>query len=163
MSALDKAAKTERDPESCWQTPDWLMARIREALGGTIELDPCTTPENPTGAERFYTPDDDGILQPWDFARTIYVNPPYGRTIFHWVKKAVAAGMFGAQVILLVPARTDAAWWHYIAPKASILLFKGRIRFKGAGGSPKFPSALLGLNNDLSTLADLGVLLEHAA
>lgn len=57
-------AKTEQSPESCWRTPQWLVERIRSVLGG-IDLDPCTSADNPVEAQGFIAPPDDGILTPW--------------------------------------------------------------------------------------------------
>jgi phage N-6-adenine-methyltransferase len=162
MSALDVAAKTEQDPASCWETPAWLGERIREAFGGSIDLDPCTTAANPMGARRFYAPPDDGILPVWHTHGTVYINPPYGRTIHHWIGKAVnAAATPTCKIILLVPARTDSQWWHHLQRHAAAtIFFRGRIRFKNSNGSPKFPSALVGLNHNLHKLRDLGSLMR---
>jgi phage N-6-adenine-methyltransferase len=160
MSALDVAAKTERDPASCWETPEWLVERVRAAFGGVIDLDPCTTPQNPVGALRFFAPPEDGIALSWSsfgMGHRIYCNPPYGRTIRHWTEKCGFYASAGREIILLVPARTDANWWHELQANATATVFlRGRISFKNAGGSPKFPSALVGLNHDLAQLADLG-------
>ena len=50
-----------------------------------FDLDVCALPEN-AKCERFYTPEDDGLSQPWDGG--VWCNPPYGRDIVHWVKNA---------------------------------------------------------------------------
>lgn len=151
-----KSAKTEQDPESCWETPLWLVDRVRAAFGGVIGLDPCTTRANPTGALAFYAPPDDGILLPWEHG-PIYVNPPYGYTIRYWTRKSIAVAAGGQRIILLVPSRTCGRWFHEIAKVATAIIFiKGRLRFSGATENAKFPSALIGLNHDLADLEDLG-------
>jgi phage N-6-adenine-methyltransferase len=160
IGGMSTAAKTERGPTSGYETPKWLVERIRAALGGEIHLDPCTTKENPTGASRFFAPpEQDGILCTWWWAKTIYINPPYGRTIAHWTDKAIDMLATECKVILLVPARTDAAWFQRLAKAASGVVFHaGRIQFV-TGGKPNdapFPSAIVGINHDLSELADLG-------
>lgn len=164
IGGMSVAAKTERDSASCYETPQWLVERIRTAFGGTIDLDPCTTLKNPVGATRFYAPPDDGIALPWHSER-IYVNPPYGRTIRHWAQKAIQEA-WACQVILLVPARTDARWFQELAREANRVIFiAGRIQFVtgGAPGNAPFPSALVGLNHDLAALADLGWYCRRAA
>src|SRR5690625_4107952 len=83
-------------------TPPYVLEPVRAALGGTIDLDPCTEPDNPTRAERFYTVDDDGLALPWD-ADTIYVNPPYGKAREPWVLRCIDAAKTGSGVVLLVP------------------------------------------------------------
>ena len=39
---------------------------------------------------RYFTPEDDGLKQPWDVppGYAVFCNPPYGRQIGEWVKKA---------------------------------------------------------------------------
>jgi hypothetical protein len=48
-----------------------------DVLGGIV-LDPCTEPDNPTGASTFYYPPQDGCVLTWD-ARTVWCNPPLWR------------------------------------------------------------------------------------
>jgi WD40 repeat protein len=36
-------------------------------------------PDNPLGASYFFTKQTDGLAQSWDFARSVYINPPYNR------------------------------------------------------------------------------------
>jgi len=160
---MSVAAKTEQDPESCYETPEWLVERIRRAFGGQIDLDPCTTAQNPVGATKFVCPPDDGIAYQWaNHGARIFCNPPYGRTISHWTQKAKDAAHDGASVILLVPARTDSAWFQDLVVKASAVLFiKGRLTFRGQKTGAPFPSALVGLNHHLLDLADLGWLVRQ--
>ena len=139
----------------------WFIARIVEVLGH-IELDPCTVVSNPVGAMRYYTPDDDGILQPWH-AETIYVNPPYGKTIRHWVEKALTAAQLGSRVLLLVPARTESKWFQASLRAADAALFlAGRLKFYenglGVSSDAPFPSVLLAYNCSVDSLGDLGTI-----
>jgi len=67
------------------------------------------------------------------------MNPPYGREIGKWVKKAYQEG----GVVGLLPARTDTKWFHdYIYGKAKIRFLKGRVKFSGKGPAP-FPSMIV--------------------
>ena len=54
-------------------------------------LDACAVRENAKCAA-YYTPQQDGLSQPWP--GRVWCNPPYGREIGRWVKKAyeTAAG-----------------------------------------------------------------------
>src|SRR5690348_16135896 len=61
-----------------WQTPEWILERVRHVIGGQIELDPATTEDNPTKALRFYTAQENGLTQPWS-ASSIFLNPPWSR------------------------------------------------------------------------------------
>jgi site-specific DNA-methyltransferase (adenine-specific) len=72
------------------------------------------------------------------------MNPPYGREISLWVKKAYESSLNdGTVVVCLLPARTDTGWWHdYVLSRAEWTWFiRGRLRFSGKGSAP-FPSAL---------------------
>jgi site-specific DNA-methyltransferase (adenine-specific) len=68
-------------------------------------LDPCATAAN-AKCKRYFTSADDGLKQDWR-RRAVFMNPPYGRAIGEWVKKASEAQ---ALVVCLLPARTDTRW-----------------------------------------------------
>ena len=51
----------------------------------------------------------------------MFCNPPYGRALGAWVRKAYEEAQAGTTVVLLIPARTDTAYFHdYIYGKAEI-------------------------------------------
>lgn len=59
-------------------TPSKVLDAVRDY--GPIVLDPCTEPDNPTGANYFFTREEDGLKQNWrSFSRggLIFINPPY--------------------------------------------------------------------------------------
>ena len=51
---------------------------------------------------KFFTPEIDGLKQTW--SGTCWMNPPYGREIERWVKKAFESAQAGATVVCLLPA-----------------------------------------------------------
>lgn len=125
-----------------WSTP-WDFFKAQEAEFGPFDLDVCATPEN-AKCSRFYTREQNGLAQPW--TGRCWVNPPFGREIGRWVKKAAEEARHNADcVVCLLPARTDTAWWHdYVAPYAARVVFiRGRITFEGAQNSAPFPSAIV--------------------
>ena len=134
-------------------TPPYILEPIREALGG-IELDPCTEPDNPTGADRFYTVDDDGLAQPWD-AQRIYCNPPYGKAREPWTRRCIEAASNGAAVVLLIPSHTDTRLVHECFTTAACALFiRGRVKFgvlrkNRRQEAASHPSVLFGWNVQL--------------
>ena len=123
-----------------WPTPRAFFEQMAAEFG-PLELDVCATPANAKCAS-FYTRADDGLAQPWAPARC-WMNPPYGRTIGLWMRKAYEESQRGALVVCLVPARTDTAWWHDYAAKGQVRFLRGRLRFEGGKHSAPFPSAVV--------------------
>lgn len=85
------------------------------------------------------------------------MNPPYGREIGAWMRKAYDESRRGAVVVCLVPARTDTTWWHEFAVKGRVTFVRGRLKFNGHKSGAPFPSAVVvfdGLGGDLRRQAD---------
>lgn len=111
-----------------WETPLELFKQLDAIYH--FDLDVCALPHN-AKCDKYYTPDDDGLSKPWE--GTCWMNPPYGRQIGRWMEKAYKSSLVGATVVCLVPSRTDTAWWHDYAMRASkITYIRGRIKFVGA-------------------------------
>jgi phage N-6-adenine-methyltransferase len=128
-----------------WATPQDFFDTVNARFNFTLDV--CATPEN-AKCERFYTKEQDGLAQPW--TGRVWCNPPYGRVIGHWVKRARQAVESGEAevVVCLVPSRTDTAWWHRWAIRAEVEFLEGRLRFGGGGNSAPFGSVLLVFRND---------------
>lgn len=91
-----------------WATPQDLFDRLDAEFHFTTDV--CALPENAKCAN-YFTPEVDGLAQDW--TGTCWMNPPYGREIGRWVRKAHDAAASGkATVVCLLPARTDTAWFH---------------------------------------------------
>lgn len=115
-----------------WETPQSFFDQLNNEFG--FDLDVCALPEN-AKCDRYYTSDDDGLKQKW--SGVCWCNPPYGRQIGKWVEKAYKAD---CTVVMLLPARTDTAWFHdYIYGKAEICFVRGRLKFGGAKWNAPFP------------------------
>ena len=125
-----------------WSTPQDFFNKIREEFHP--ELDVCALPSN-AKCSRFFTPEQDGLQQPW--TGVCWMNPPYGRTIGSWMKKAYESSRSGATVVCLVPARTDTAWWQDYAAKGEIRFIRKRLRFGNAKSAAPFPSAIVIFRN----------------
>ena len=127
-----------------WQTPDAVLDLVRKVA--PIGLDPCTTADNPCGAERFYCrPEHDGLADPWNGMGLVYLNPPYGREISQWTRTAALWAAQGVEIVMLTGAKPDTQWWHgdIVPGAAGVLFWKGRLRFRGAPAAAPFPSALV--------------------
>ena len=105
----------------------------------SFTLDPCANDTNHK-CKKYFTKTENGLLQNWD-DEIVFCNPPYGREIGKWVKKAAESK---ATVVMLLPARTDTKWFHdYIYEKAEIRFIKGRLKFGEAQNSAPFPSMVV--------------------
>lgn len=123
-----------------WPTPSQLFARLDARFRFT--LDPCASAANAKCAS-YYTPADDGLSQPWA-PHSVFMNPPYGRTIGSWVAKAHTEAGRGALVVCLLPARTDTAWWHdHVRHADRVRFLRGRVRFGEAKQGAPFPSVVV--------------------
>ena len=137
MNRIDKVLLSSKSNE--WETPQDLFDGLNEIYKFT--LDPCSTHENHK-CDKYYTQEDNGLAQDWS-GETVFMNPPYGREIGKWIKKAYESSLQGAKVVCLVPARTDTAWWWDYCTKGEIEFIRGRLKFGGSKNSAPFPSALI--------------------
>ncbi len=159
----DRRYRAADHPSQTWFTPAYVLDRVRDDFGGDIDLDPCTTADNPVGAYRWFTPTEDGLSTSWDNAGSVFVNPPYSKAREPWVNKCIAAGDRGQAVILLIPAATDTRIFQKAAASASEIVFiKGRVKFgvlrpNRRQVAASHPSALLGWNTKLNHCATLGL------
>jgi len=119
-----------------WATPQDFFDQ-QNALHGPFDVDVCADATNAKCAV-YFDKDADGLKQTW--AGKCWMNPPYGRDIGKWMKKAHESE---ATVVCLVPARTDTKWWHDYAMKGEITFIKGRLKFGSAVNSAPFPSAVV--------------------
>lgn len=137
MMAISKTLYSSKT--DMWETPQVLFDELDKEFH--FELDVCATPENAKCVE-FYTKEQDGLKQPWNC--TCWCNPPYGRDVWQWVRKALFASIEGATVVMLLPARTDTKWFHdYIYKRAEIRFLKGRLKFGNSKNSAPFPSMIV--------------------
>lgn len=124
-----------------WCTPLNVLGRIYQF--DKIGLDPCGNANSEVIADEIWT--EGGLDRPWHDKGLVYVNPPYGRGIGDWIAKCNKTSHdSNADIIALVPARTDTEWFRSALCLASrICLIRGRLRFQDAPSSAPFPSALI--------------------
>lgn len=132
-----------------WETPQKLFDELNKEFHFT--LDPCSSHQN-AKCKRHYTIEEDGLKQTWA-NEVVFCNPPYGREIGNWVKKAYDEWKrHSATVVMLIPARTDTIYFHeYIYKYAELRFVKGRIKFEingdNFGGGATFPSMIVVFRN----------------
>ena len=132
-----------------YETPAHIFDSLDSFYGFTLDV--CATPEN-AKCEKYFTIEDNGLVQDWR-GDVCWMNPPYGRDVGKWVKKAYETAQLGGLVVGLIFARTDTRWWHdYVwyanapRPGVDVSFLKGRVRFELDGvaqGPAPAPSVVI--------------------
>lgn len=128
-----------------WSTPQYFFDWCNKNWG-PFTLDVCATLDN------FKCPMflcANSLEATW--RGKCWMNPPYGRGIGAWVKKAAeSAGASAELVCCLLPARTDTKWWHaHVQPvidgkrPGAFHFVPGRLKFGGSKNSAPFPSVVV--------------------
>jgi site-specific DNA-methyltransferase (adenine-specific) len=116
-----------------WATPQAMFDELNREF--QFDYDPCP----------LYAADTmsvDGLSSDW--GNSTFCNPPYGRTLGLWTRKAREQAALGKTVVLLIPSRTDTKWWHEDVMLADEIRFvRGRLKFGGAPYNAPFPSAVV--------------------
>ena len=121
-----------------WETPQSFFDELNEEFH--FETDICATAEN-AKCNGFYNKLTNALTKQWE--GICWMNPPYGRKITDWVKKAYESSQAGSTVVCLLPSRTDTKWFHDYCIKGEIRFIKGRLKFGGAKWNAPFPSMVV--------------------
>ena len=73
-----------------WKTPQYLFDELDKEFG--FDVDVCAITEN-AKCSKYFTPEEDGLSKDW--VGVCWMNPPYGRAIGNWVKKAYESSVKG--------------------------------------------------------------------
>ena len=125
-----------------WETPHQTFSVLDAEFH--FNLDPCATDVNHKCAD-YYTKEDDGLSKDWG-GRRVFCNPTYGREIGKWVKKCYEESQKpDTLAVMLIPARTDTAYFHdFIYGKAREIRFvRGRLHFNESKSAAPFPSMIV--------------------
>ena len=124
MARLDKQFSSNSVE---WPTPDSLFQPLNQEFGFTLDV--AANLEN-TKCEAFFSKEENGLIQPWK--GICWMNPPFGRELKLWMKKAVEEQKRGVTTVCLIPSRTNTIWFHEtVLPNAEIRFVKGRPKFGG--------------------------------
>jgi len=123
-----------------WATPQAFFDEVNKEFN--FRLDVCADAEN-SKCGIYLSKEVNALTKNWsDVDGWKWMNPPYGRQIKEWVKKASEERM----VVALLPARTDTRYFHefiYKKKDVEIRFIKGRLKFGEATNSAPFPSMLV--------------------
>ena len=77
-----------------WETPPELFRELDNEFHFT--LDTASSDDNCL-CDKHYTPEQDGLMQSWQTDGAVWCNPPYGRDIGKWVRKAYHESLGGGR------------------------------------------------------------------
>ena len=131
-----------------WCTPQDFFDELNDEFCFTLD---AAATDKTAKCVNYFTPETDALRQDWGaFGGAVFCNPPYGRTLGTWVKKAhdEAIKHPHTPIVLLIPARTDTSYFHeYIYEIAEIRFIRGRLKFTDDDGNASdpapFPSMLV--------------------
>lgn len=129
------------------KTPKSLYEELNKEFN--FDFDPCPT-----------NPKFNGLKIPW--GKRNFINPPYGRKIKSWIKKAYEEYLRGKLCVLLIPSRTDTRWWHeYIMKSTDIRFIKGRLKFSNYKNGAPFPSCVVVFSNGINREKQINQVLNN--
>lgn len=106
-----------------WETPQDFYDQLNAKYH--FEWDLAASDDN-AKCSCYFTRDDNSLEQDWEgLSGNLFLNPPYGRELKLWVKKAATTGLKDKQkLVMLIPSRTDTSYWHdYVFNHAEIKFF----------------------------------------
>jgi site-specific DNA-methyltransferase (adenine-specific) len=102
-----------------------------------------------TKCKLYYSIDLDALSRDWSkdigIGGHAFLNPPYGREIGKFLKKAFEESKKGIYITCLIPARTDTKYFHSYCSLGKVSFIKGRLKFKNGNinAPAPFPSAIV--------------------
>ena len=119
-----------------YETPDNLFNRINNIFNFTRDV--CASEENKK-CENFWSEENSCLDKKWDGVN--WMNPPF-KDMKKFIKKAYEE-RYNAITVCLLPARTNAKWWHEYCMKGEVYFICGRPKFKGCIHGLPQPLALV--------------------
>lgn len=121
-------------------TPWEFIRALQYHYDERFEIDLAATAEN-TKAPIYLSPQDNSLSRSWRLYKGLcWLNPPFA-DIAPWVEKCAVEKLYGARILLLVPASIGANWyWDWVHDYASVYSI-GRLTFEGS--SDPYPKDLM--------------------
>lgn len=140
LGYIGKTPGTETRDSDSWYTPSKYVESARQVLGEFL-LDPFTSvsANQVINAKNIFTEEDNALDKSWECARngSVWMNPPYGRTMTAAVEKFVSEYSLGnfSQGIVLCNNATDTKWFARLMTKSTAICFTNhRIQFENIDG-----------------------------
>lgn len=120
-----------------WCTPQDFFDHLNEEFG--FVLDAAAT-DKTAKCPLYYTPETDGLSQSWDRGGAVFCNPPYGREIGKWVKKAYEEARGGTPLYCLSQReRIRPTFTITYTEKRKSVSFAGGFASRTTKGTPEIP------------------------
>lgn len=113
-----------------WCTPQEIWEPAQILFGGQIDLDPFFGPDSNVPATRWFTEDDDGLVQPWD--GKVFVNGPWSLTKAV-VEKCEREWSWGCDIVAVIPTSLNSSYWHIVERAPAVCVPKRRVSFEVDG------------------------------
>ena len=175
MSKINPGLYSSED--HTWETPPEILQAILRFEGvERFDLDPACSRENVPARRHYLDPKSknprtaDGLVMQWTHpdwptpvtrVALVFLNPPFGSGLRHWLKKCVEESRAGrARIWALVPSRTETTYQHEhgLTVAAFSVFLRGRLQFLRNGmknGTAPFPSLLLYYDADEGRAAEM--------
>jgi len=106
-----------------WTTPQPIFDALNREFHFVVDL--CADLGNNKVAR--YMPRESSLSNNWNGRGAAWLNPPYGKEIAEWTKKASETDRV---IVALLPGRTNPPWWHDHVMKAREIRFvRGKVNF----------------------------------
>lgn len=128
-----------------WQTPRDLFTKYDQEFAFTVD---GAASETNTMLRRYW---DDSLETSWEGER-VWLNPPYSQAA-QFVEKA-AAERHHALTVLLIPSRTDTAYWHNYIWDEDVADWYPGVEGRFLRGRLKFTSPLGQIRDSIRTRKD---------
>lgn len=149
-----------------WQTPDRVLDCVHE-MTAVIGLDPCAGHDTDHAVTNWCWPGSNGLVNLWTGKGLVYVNPPYS-DLKNWMGKVIHEAGEGAEIVMLLPARTDTiAFQMGLRWSTAVCFIAGRLKYLDHGkpvkNSAPFPSCVLYFGNRWASFVDAFSPLGHTS
>lgn len=125
------------------ETPQIFFDKLNEIY--QFGLDVCADWNN-AKCFNYFTKEQDGLSKDWvksSSGMTCWMNPPYGREIGKWMKKAYESSLQNAKIVYLIPTRTNTTQQHDHTTKNEIKFLKKHLKFDNSKNPTPFPNTII--------------------
>lgn len=120
-----------------WETPANIFNYFNSIYHFSFGL---AASEHNKKCNLYFDEEANSLIQDWHKIKGfLWLNPPYGKNLKFWIKKAYEEMQKGAKICMLIPASVGTIYWHdYIINKVPMIyFFRSRIQFLMENGEKR--------------------------